>query len=188
MGTITTTRPLPMVLAAVYVNLRDVAQFRMSPTTTLLVAEKLQNPDNLGMVLRTADAAGIEAVVVTGTHTDPLHKNCVRAARGAVGRIPLLVCADLAPWLEDLRATGFHVFGATAHAETTLFQCAMRPPLTVVIGNEQAGISQNVLDVCTNRVQIPMAPGQDSLNVGVATGVLLYEIVRQRMQEGSAAG
>jgi TrmH family RNA methyltransferase len=181
MGTLTPTRPLPRVIAAVRLRLRDATRLETTSEAVLLVAENLQNPDNLGMVLRTADAAGVGAVVVAG---DPLHRNCVRAARGAVGRIPIFTCADLPTWLADLRLRGFQVIGATAHADVSLFDCRLRPPIAIVVGNEEQGLSRQVLDVCTERVRIPMAPGQDSLNVGVAAGVLLYEAQRSRL--GSA--
>ncbi len=183
MGTLTSTRPLPAVMAAVRVQLRDVAELHANHVSALLVAENLQNPDNLGMVLRTADAAGVDSVVVAGAQVDLLHKHCVRAARGAVGRIPIFGCSDLPAWLADLRPSGIRVVGATAQASRSLFDALMPLPLALVVGNEQRGISQAVLEVCSERVQIPMAPGQDSLNVGVATGVALYELVRHRMRQ-----
>jgi len=186
MGTLTSTRPLPAAIAAVRVQLRDVAELHANHVSALLVAENLQNPDNLGMVLRTADAAGVDSVVVAGTQADPLHKNCVRAARGAVGRIPIFGCSDLPAWLADLRPYGVRVVGTTAHASRSLFDALMPLPVTIVVGNEQRGISQGVLEVCTEHVHIPMAPGQDSLNVGVATGVVLYELVRWRMGKRTA--
>jgi RNA methyltransferase, TrmH family len=178
MGTLTPTRPLPAVIAAVRLRLADVSGLHTSPGDLLLVAEDLQNPDNLGMVLRTADAAGVEAVVVAGA-SDPLHRNSVRAARGAVGRLPIFTCADLPSWLGDLRGRGFQVIGATAHADVSLFACTLRLPIAIVVGNEERGVSRAVLDACTGTVRIPMAPGQDSLNVGVAVGVLLYEARRR---------
>jgi TrmH family RNA methyltransferase len=178
MGSLTPTRPLPPVIAAVRLQLWDATRLVVSPETVLLVAENLQNPDNLGMVLRTADAAGVDAVVVAG---DPLHRSCVRAARGAVGRISIYASADLPEWLADLGRRGFQVVGATAGAEASLFECRLRAPVAIVVGNEEHGLTQPVLDVCTDTVRIPMAPGQDSLNVGVAAGVLLYEVQRSRL-------
>lgn len=180
MGTITTTRPLPTVLAAVHFALPDVADLRTTPSSVLLVAEDLRNPDNLGMVVRTADAGGAHALVVTSSGVDPLHKNCVRAARGAVGRLPLFECQDLPGWLASLAHAGFTVIGATAHGDAGLYDQVMRPPLVIAVGNEEAGLHPATLAACTSRVRIPMAPGQSSMNVGVAAGVLLFEFVRQR--------
>jgi len=179
MGTITSTRPLPAVMAAVHFRLGDVGMLRLPRSSVLLVAENLQNPDNLGMVLRTADGAGAGAVVVTEDGVDPLHKNCVRAARGAVGRIPLYSCADLPGWLGELSRSGFASLGATAHADADLYAQTLDLPLAFVVGNEETGLRPETLAACTSRVRIPMAPGQSSLNVGVAAGVLLFEFVRR---------
>lgn len=181
MGTLTSTRPLPSVIAIVHAGLRRATELWTSPDASVLVTENLQNPNNLGMVLRTADAAGVEAVVVSGGNSDPLHKNCVRAARGAVGRIPIFLCDDLAGWLQEARGQGLHVLGTNPRAKTSVFQLPLRSPLAVVVGNEQTGVTRPVLAVCTEQIKIPMAPGQESLNVGVATGVLLYEVMRKRL-------
>jgi len=180
MGTLTPTRPLPDVLAAVHLRLRDASELGPDRAATVLVAEHVQNPDNLGMVLRTADAAGVDAVVVAGEATDPLHRNCVRAARGAVGRIPILRCAALPAWIAAQRERGMRVVGATAHGDAELFEADLTPPIAIVVGNEEVGISREALAACTARVAIPTAPGQDSLNVGVAAGVLLFELARRR--------
>jgi RNA methyltransferase, TrmH family len=180
LGTLTPTRPLPSVLAAVHLRLREAASLHAGPAAALLVAESLQNPDNLGLALRTADAAGAEAVVVAGEGADPLHRNCVRAARGAVGRLPLFTCADLPAWLRGLRRAGFQVVASTAHAERSLFEAPLRPPLCVVVGNEERGLSAGALEAAGERLRIPMAPGQSSHNVAVAAGILLYELRRPR--------
>ncbi|MCW3098754.1 MAG: hypothetical protein JWL77_4372 [Chthonomonadaceae bacterium] len=187
MARVTTTRPVPPVLAALFTHWRAAEGFAPGKATTLLIAEDIHNPDNLGMILRTADAAGVEGVIVVGESSDPFHKNCVRAARGAVGRIPILSCRSLEQFLQRLQTTGCAVIGAALGAKKTLFQCEMQPPIAVVVGNEQRGISRPVLDVCSAQVQIPMAPGQDSLNVGVATGLMLYEIFRQKTMPTAAS-
>jgi TrmH family RNA methyltransferase len=180
LGTLTATRPLPDVLAAVHLRLRDASELSAAQARVLLIAENVQNPDNLGMVLRTADAAGVDAVVVAGAPTDPLHRNCVRAARGAVGRLPIFRCADLPAWIGALRTQGLRVLGATAHGDVDLFEADLAPPVALVVGNEETGVARETLAVCTARLVIPMAPGQDSLNVGVAAGVALFELARQR--------
>jgi TrmH family RNA methyltransferase len=179
MGTLTLTRPLPQVIAAVNLKIPDVREFQASESTVILIAERLQNPDNLGMVLRTADATGVDAVVVTLDSIDPRHKNCVRAARGAVGRINIYSCRSLLEWMESLKERGVKIIGSTGHATAVLYEQPMDPPIAIIVGNEGDGISREVLDACTDLVKIPMSPGQDSLNVGVATGIFLYEVRRK---------
>ena len=114
MGTVTATRPLPWVVAAVHVDVRDAAQLHCSPRAVLLIADRVANPANLGMILRTADAAGVEAVVLLGADSaSPFHKHCVRAARGAMGRLPLYTCKDPARFFHRLKTAGFALVGAT---------------------------------------------------------------------------
>ncbi len=182
MGTVTATRPLPWVVAAVHVDVRDAAQLHCSSRAVLLIADCVANPANLGMILRTADAAGVEAVVLLGADSaSPFHKHCVRAARGAMGRLPLYTCADPPGFFHRLKRAGFALVGTTVEASADLYSLTLRPPVALVVGNESTGIRPAILAACTDRVRIPMAPGQSSLNVGVAAGVLLYELVRTRL-------
>ena len=182
MGTVTATRPLPWVVAAVHVDVRDAAHLHCSPRAVLLIADRVGNPANLGMILRTADAAGVEGVILLGVDSaSPFHKHCVRAARGALGRLPLYTCNDPPGFFHRLRAAGFALVGATVEASADVYSLALRPPVALVVGNESEGIRPAILAACTDRVRIPMAPGQSSLNVGVAAGVLLYELVRTRL-------
>ena len=184
MGTLTTTRPAPSVIAAVQMNYRDADDFYLTSETVLLIADSVANPDNLGMVLRTADAAGVDGVLIIGDGASPFHRNCIRASRGAVGRIPLLYCSDVENYFTKLIGAGFNLIAATSKTNKNLYDLELKPPLALVLGNENEGIRQTILDLCTNLVSIPMAPGQSSLNVGVATGVLLYEFVRRRNLHG----
>ena len=180
MGTLTTTRPVPSVIAAVQMNYRDADDFHLTSETVILITDSVANPDNLGMVLRTADAAGVDGVLVIGDGASPFHRNCIRASRGAVGRIPLLYCSDVDRYLARLIGAGFNLIAATSKSDKHLYDLELEVPLAFVVGNENEGIRKTILDLCTNLVSIPMAPGQSSLNVGVATGVLLYELVRRR--------
>ena len=184
MGTLTTTRPVPSVIAAVQMNYRDADDFHVTFETVLLITDSIANPDNLGMVLRTADAAGVHGVLLIGDGASPFHRNCIRASRGAVGRIPLLHCSDVERYLAKLMGDGFNLIAATSKTNKDLYDLELKPPLGFVVGNENQGIRKTIVDLCTNLVSIPMAPGQSSLNVGVATGVLLYELVRCRNLSG----
>ena len=186
MGTLTATRPLPPVLTIIAAHLQDVERLPLHAGSLLMVAEALQNPDNLGMLIRTADAMGADAVVVAGGGADPMHRQSVRAARGAVGRLPLRFCQDLPAWLDRLGGEGVEVWGATPQGSAAAFALAGQPPLALVVGNETHGLHECTLAACNAWVQIPMAPGQDSLNVAVAAGMLLYEAVRGRLTRGAS--
>ncbi len=180
MGTITSTRPVPAVVASVWMNYRNVSNFHLSAESMLLIADSITNPDNLGMVLRTAEAAAVECVVFIGEGANPYHKNCVRAARGAVGRISLAFCESPEDYFRELISAGFEILGATAKANKSLYDLELTTPVAIVVGNENEGIRREILQRCTNLVKIPMAPGQSSLNVAVAAGIILYEHARRQ--------
>ena len=185
MGSVTTTRPVPSVIASVHFNFRHFSSasgkpnFRFSPECIMLIAENVANPDNLGMTLRTADAAGVSAVLLSSIGASPFHKNCVRASRGAVGRLPLYYATDISAAIETLRGSGWCVLGGTSNAENDLYATKFSLPTAIVVGNENTGLSIETRASCTELVRIPMASGQSSLNVGVAAGILLYELTRQ---------
>ena len=190
MGSVTTTRPVPAIVASVHLSYPDflsasgTLNFHFGPRCVLLIAEDIGNPDNLGMTLRTADAAGVSAVLLSGTGAHPFHKNCVRASRGAVGRLPLFQTPNITEAIAALRASGWCVLGATASAENELYTTEVSRPTAIVVGNENTGLSAETRERCTALVRIPMASGQSSLNVGVAAGVLLYECVRCSVVSG----
>ena len=185
MGSVTTTRPVPSIIASVHLNYPNFLaesgslNFHFSPRCSLLIAENIGNPDNLGMTLRTADAAGVSAVLLSGEGANPFHKNCIRASRGAVGRLPLFYTPDTVRAIEALHSAGWCILGATASAENLLYEVEFSLPTAIVVGNENTGLTVETRERCTELVRIPMAPGQSSLNVGVAAGVSLYELTRQ---------
>ncbi len=185
MGSVTTTRPVPSVVASVHFKFKhflpDAGEpnFHFSPQCTMLIAENIANPDNLGMTLRTADAAGVSAVLLSSIGASPFHKNCIRASRGAVGRLPLYYATDIVQVVTRLRAVGWNVLGGTSSAEKELQTTSFSLPTAIIVGNENTGLSAEVRESCTELVRIPMASGQSSLNVAVAAGVLLYELTRQ---------
>ena len=187
MGSITTTRPVPSILASVHLSYPNFLSasgslnFHFSPRCILLIAENIGNPDNLGMTLRTADAAGVSAVLLSGGGASPFHKNCIRASRGAVGRLPLFHTPDIGDAIDGLHASGWQVLGATASAKNQLHEMDFTRPTAIVVGNENTGLSADARDCCTELVCIPMASGQSSLNVGVAAGILLYELTQHRI-------
>lgn len=184
MGSLTTTRPIPSIIASVHLSYptfldKDgLLNFHFSQDCILLIIENVQNPDNLGMTLRTADAAGVSAVLISGEGANPFHKNCIRASRGAVGRIPIFYISSTKSAMEKLKENGWYIIGATAKAKKELYTSAYEKPIGVVVGNEHSGLTEETRNHCTELVSIPMATGQSSLNVGVATGILLYELRR----------
>jgi len=144
-----------------------------------LVAESIEKPGNLGTILRSADAAGVTAVLVCDPRTDLFNPNTVRASIGAVFSVPVIECTS-AEALGHFARTGVLVLAATPHAEKLYTDVDMRGPLAFTVGSEQYGLSSIWVDAATVAVRIPMFGQADSLNVAASAIVLLYEAVRQR--------
>ena len=144
-----------------------------------LVVEAIEKPGNLGTILRSADAAGCDAVIVCDPVTDIFNPNVVRASTGVLFSVPLVVeeSTRVHAWLKE---KGVHMAATTPAAEKIYSDVNLRGPLAVVMGSEQYGLSKFWLENCDTPVRIPMAGQADSLNVAMATIITLFEAVRQR--------
>jgi TrmH family RNA methyltransferase len=182
LSAITATRPLPPVIASVRYRHYSITTLSIRENGAILVTDCVSNPDNLGMILRTADVSGIDGVAVMSGGASFLHKNCIRAARGAVGRLCIAAVTENeeSSFWDELKKRGIKCVGTKAEAETDIYALTYDSPVAFVVGNENHGIRKDVLDKCDCTVSIPMLPGRDSLSVGVAAGVLVYEWVRNR--------
>jgi tRNA G18 (ribose-2'-O)-methylase SpoU len=152
------------------------------PRPHLLVAmDGLTQSENVGVVVRSAAALGASAVVTGGNSCSPYLRRAVRNSMGTVFRLPVIHVPVLAPFLVSLRKnSGTRILAADAHEGKTPAESDMRGDFCLVLGSEEAGITQDVRAVCDEGVMIPMSAGTDSLNVAVACAVLLYEARRQR--------
>ena len=159
----------------------DELTFRAAPF--LVVVEEAEKPGNLGAVLRTADAAGVDALLVPTlpgqTGTDLHNPNVIRASLGAYFTVPVVTSAaeEAIAWL---RARGIAIVATTPATETVYTAAALTGPVAVVMGSEARGLSETWLAAADVRVRIPMAGQVDSLNLSAATALVVYEVVRQR--------
>ena len=149
------------------------------PGGLVVVADGIERPGNLGTLVRTACAAGADALVLSDGRTDLFHAEAVQAAVGALFHLPLAV-AGAAEALAWVRSMGARVIVATPEAERPYSAAAYSGATAVVVGNERYGVSRVWRDAADDLVAIPMASGADSLNVAVAAGVILFEATRQR--------
>jgi TrmH family RNA methyltransferase len=159
----------------------------LSPDPLLLVAEAVEKPGNLGALLRSADAAGVEAVLVCDRSTDIHNPNVIRSSLGLVFSLPV-VQTDSDTARAWLRRRGIRTLAATPHAELDHTRADCRGALAIVVGTERDGLSEAWLRGADLAVRIPMLGRGDSLNVSVAAGILLFEAVRQRRACGGEPG
>ncbi|MHA6197621.1 23S rRNA (guanosine(2251)-2'-O)-methyltransferase RlmB [Pseudomonas wadenswilerensis] len=146
----------------------------------LLVLDGVTDPHNLGACLRTADAAGVQAVIVPKDKSATLTAAVRKVACGAAEVIPLVAVTNLARTLEKLQQRGLWIVGTAGEAQQELYQQDMTGPTVLVMGAEGKGMRRLTREHCDFLVKLPMAGSVSSLNVSVATGVCLFEAVRQR--------
>ncbi|MEM9159580.1 MAG: RNA methyltransferase [Verrucomicrobiota bacterium] len=152
---------------------------KLSKPPFLLVVEAIEKPGNLGTILRSADAAGVDAVICCDSVTDLFNPNAIRSSTGVVFSIPTVMAStqDVIEWLNSNR---IQTVATTPHADHFYTDHDLTGPLAIVMGSEQFGLSETWLAHCEYKVRIPMAGQADSLNVAMATLITLFEAVRQR--------
>jgi TrmH family RNA methyltransferase len=151
----------------------------LSDKPLVIVAESIEKPGNLGAILRTADAAGVDALLVCDPRADPWNPNVIRASRGTVFSVPVVEC-DSVSALAWLRSRGMRVLAATPSAEATYSDMDLRPPTAITVGTEDEGLTDFWLENADVKVKIPMLGKVNSLNVSVSTALIVYEALRQR--------
>ena len=144
-----------------------------------LVAETIEKPGNLGSMLRSADAAGADALIVCERKTDLYNPNVIRASTGAIFSVPVAVCDNDAA-LKYLRDRGIKILAATPHTDFKYTDVDLTQAVAIVVGAEQTGLTDFWMDQADLKVNIPMLGKIDSLNVASAATILLYEAARQR--------
>lgn len=162
---------------------RPLASLLLSPNPFLIIIEGGEKPGNLGAILRTADAAGVDGVIIsetaTGEGTDIFNPNVARASLGALFTVPVTAVPtdQLITWLREQH---IQIAAATPEGEELYTAVNLQTPVALVLGSEANGLSQTWLAAADTRLLIPMVGQVDSLNLSVSTALLLYEVVRQR--------
>jgi 23S rRNA (guanosine2251-2'-O)-methyltransferase len=146
----------------------------------LLVLDGVQDPHNLGACLRTAEAAGVQAVIVPESNSASLTPVARKVASGAAEVLPLFRVTNLARTLSHLKEKGVWLIGAAMEGKETVFNVDLKGPIAIVLGAEGSGLRRLTSESCDTLAQIPMHGTVASLNVSVATGIFLFEAVRQR--------
>jgi 23S rRNA (guanosine2251-2'-O)-methyltransferase len=146
----------------------------------LLILDQVQDPHNLGACLRSADAAGVDAVIAPKDRSVGITPTVSKVASGAAETVPFVQVTNLARTIEQLKALNVWVYGASANAQKTLYECDLSGRVALVLGGEGAGLRHLTEESCDELLKIPMQGQVESLNVSVAAGIFLFEVVRQR--------
>lgn len=170
------------IIAEVHSVPRSLEDLRLGERPLVMVLESVEKPGNLGAVLRSADAAGADAVIVCDPLTDIWNPNLIRSSVGAVFSVPVAVCTS-ADAIAFLKERGIHILTAQLQDSEWYYDTDMTGATALVMGTESTGLTQAWRDSADAHIKIPMLGRLDSLNVSVSAAVLLYEGVRQRKGE-----
>jgi RNA methyltransferase, TrmH family len=167
------------IVATVRVPDLDLAQLALPPDPLVVIVEGVEKPGNLGAILRSADGAGVDALIAASPRTDLFNPNAIRASAGTIFHVPL-ASAPSSEVLAWATAQGVRLVAARVGAPRAYTETDLRGPVAIVVGTEAEGLTDVWHDANVEPVGIPMLGLADSLNVSVATAVLLYEARRQR--------
>ncbi|MGJ8691107.1 MAG: 23S rRNA (guanosine(2251)-2'-O)-methyltransferase RlmB [Thalassotalea sp.] len=156
---------------------------RKGQTPFFLILDGVTDPHNLGACLRNADAAGVQAVIVPKDNAARLTSTVRKVAVGAADTIPLVQVTNLSRSMKQLQEMGVWIVGTAGETETSLYDIKLQGPMALVMGAEGKGMRRLTRENCDDIVKLPMAGEVSSLNVSVATGICLFEIVRQRIAQ-----
>lgn len=149
-----------------------------APTGRLLVAEGLNDPENLGLIARTARAFGVDGVVIDPRCIDPYYRRTIRVSMGEILRLPTARSVDWPSDLDVIHAAGFETWAMTPQGDVDLAACAPPSHLAIVVGAEGPGLDRATIERATRRVRIPIDPAVDSINVGHASAIALSATTR----------
>ena len=162
-----------LTLEGLIQNIRD--------RSLILVLDGVQDPHNLGACLRSADASGVDAVIIPKDRSVKLNATVRKVAAGAAETVPLLEVTNIARCLKDLQSAGVWVYGTSGDAEALIYDFPFDSAVALVMGSEGDGLRRLTREQCDHLMRLPMHGAVESLNVSVATGICLYEILRSRM-------
>ena len=173
------------VMAVVKSKERRLEDLQLSESPLIVVVERVEKPGNLGAILRSADAAGADAVVVCDALTDLWNPNLIRSSIGAVFTVPCVVCSS-EECIAYLKGHGIQILTAQLQDSRLYYDTDMRCGTAIVMGTEATGLTEVWRQAADAHIRIPMLGQLDSLNVSVSAAILLFEAVRQREVRGDS--
>lgn len=179
-GKVLKAKPVPPCLALARIKRVKLDDVFFKSASLVIGVEHGENADNLGMLLRSADAAGVDGVVLCAQTVDPFNRRTVRGSRGAVFSLRICVKHSMRETLTRAKEAGFKVVASSAHAEPVYSGVDMTCPVFLIVGNEHKGVSKDTLSDSDAVLRVPMLGRIGSLNIAVAASILMYEARRQR--------
>ena len=152
----------------------------LSDNPAVILLDGIEDPHNLGAILRTAAAAGIHGIIVPTQNQSPVNATVFKTSAGTAGKIPIIRVHDTNQGFKDLKLAGFSIVGLDASAEKNIWETTFDKPVAFLVGNEGRGISKNLMNNCDELINFPMENNVESLNASVSAALVSYEWKRQR--------
>ena len=166
-------------------KIKETENVKIDTTTDYILAlDGIQDPGNLGTIIRTADSANLKQIIVSKNTVDAYSPKVIRSTMGAIYRVHIIEVENLEETLKDLQKDGFKVVVTSLDTKKSIYDISYDKSI-VVIGNEANGVSKEVQELANERVKIPMLGKTESLNASVATGIMIYEYVRRKNETNS---
>jgi len=157
-----------------------ISEAKSSSNPLILILDSIQDTHNVGAILRTAECSGVNGIIVTKHNSAPINATVVKTSAGATEHVKIAQVNNLANTIKVLKESGFWIVGSSLDNAKLYTEVDFTIPIALIVGNEEKGIRKLTADKCDFLVKIPMAGKLQSLNVSVATGILLFEVMRQR--------
>lgn len=168
------------VLCILHSKLHELHNIKINDNSLFLILESVEKPGNLGAILRTADAAAVDAIIVCDPKTDLYNPNVIRSSIGCIFSVPIAI-SDSHQVIDWLKNNGFKIYCSALTASMTHYNCDFTGKTAIIMGAEANGLSKLWLDSSTQNIIIPMQGKADSMNVSTSAAVLIYEAIRQRL-------
>lgn len=164
-----------------YSNFFDwIENIDLTQNPAVLLLDGIEDPHNLGAILRTAAAAGVSGVIVPTQHQSPVNATVFKTSAGTAGRIPIIRVHDTNQGFKDLKLAGFSILGLDMSASQDIWEADFDRPIAFLIGNEGRGVSDNLIKKCDDLIKLPMRNNVESLNASVSAALVSYEWLRRK--------
>lgn len=175
---------ISFVSPVTYYSIEEIVPkiFEEGKNPLLLILDRVTDVRNFGAICRSAECLGVDAVIIPSRGSAAINADAVKTSAGALHTLPVCRENNLKHTIDYLLESGIQVVGCTEKGSEDVENCDFSPPTAIIMGSEDEGISPEYLKKCNSRIKIPMMGKIESLNVSVATGIILYEVIRQRQK------
>lgn len=168
------------ILAVAELNYKTMEELELDKEPSLLFLDSLQDPGNMGTIIRSADAFNIDGVIITPGSVDPYNPKVVRATMGSIFRTPLYYSSDNIKDLKEMQSKGIILYSTSLNNSIPIKEADFKEGFVLIIGNESKGVGEEFFSLSNQLIKIPMPGGAESLNAGVAASIIMYEVMKQR--------